>query len=255
MIERKAVYYGRVELIPGVICDGYVLDNGMAVMSERGTADLLGIDQKALNRVRTTGVPKTIEPFINKDLDVRTTSVEVVAKNNPHKGRYIEVYDSSTIESIMRAYVLALAHRKLQKNQRHVGERCAILQCFLARTALESAIKEACGFIPEIQKTAQEYYIDAVGLIQELGFNCSIDTGEDIIATKRDITDFLSVPESTLNHFLRKYKQEITPIRLDTATIRSLGSMANRMNGYSMDDVAKIACGMDTEIGIKLKQR
>ena len=36
MSERKAVYYGQVELIPGVVCDGYVLDDDTAVMSERG---------------------------------------------------------------------------------------------------------------------------------------------------------------------------------------------------------------------------
>ena len=27
MTERKAVYYGQIELIPGIICDGYVLDD------------------------------------------------------------------------------------------------------------------------------------------------------------------------------------------------------------------------------------
>ena len=44
MKEPKAIYYGKVELIPGIICDGYVLDDGTAVMSERGTANLLGMN-------------------------------------------------------------------------------------------------------------------------------------------------------------------------------------------------------------------
>ena len=35
MIERKAVYYGQVELIPGIVCDGYVLNDDTAVMSKR----------------------------------------------------------------------------------------------------------------------------------------------------------------------------------------------------------------------------
>jgi len=43
MTERKAVHYGQVELIPGIICDGYVLDNGQAVLSERGVTDLLAL--------------------------------------------------------------------------------------------------------------------------------------------------------------------------------------------------------------------
>ena len=33
MKEPKAVYYGKVELIPGIICDGYVLDDGIAILN------------------------------------------------------------------------------------------------------------------------------------------------------------------------------------------------------------------------------
>jgi len=89
MTERKAVYYGQVELIPGIICDGYVLDDDTAVMSERGTADLLGMDQKHLNRVRTNWPPKVLKQFIDKGLSVRTNLVEVVAQNSPHCHREI----------------------------------------------------------------------------------------------------------------------------------------------------------------------
>ncbi len=42
MTEQKAVYYGQVELIPGVICDGYVLNDDTAVMSERGSSRIVG---------------------------------------------------------------------------------------------------------------------------------------------------------------------------------------------------------------------
>ncbi len=27
MQEKKTIYYGQVELIPGIVCDGYVLDD------------------------------------------------------------------------------------------------------------------------------------------------------------------------------------------------------------------------------------
>lgn len=73
MQEQKAVYYGQVELIPGIMCDGYVLDDGTAVMSERGTADFLGMNHKALQDVATTGIPKTLKPFIDNGLSVATT--------------------------------------------------------------------------------------------------------------------------------------------------------------------------------------
>jgi len=240
MTERKAVYYGQVELIPGIVCDGYVLDDATAVMSERGTADLLGMDHMTLNRVETTWPPKTLKPFVDKGLSVETTLVKVVAKNSPHKGRKIVVYNSNIIETIIRTYVIASGHNALHKNQLHIGKRCSILVCALTRAALEASIKQACGLTTNIQQTAQKNYIDAVKLIKDFGFTCSV--GDDI-AIKKDITQFLSVPESTLNSFLRKHKSDIQPIRLDSATIRSFGGKASRMNGYHLDDVTKIALG------------
>ena len=64
------------------------------------------------------------------------------------------------------------------------------------------------------------------------------------IAIKKDITKFLDIPESTLNGFLRKHKNNIEPIKLDYTTIREAGFKAPRMNGYHLDDVGKIALGM-----------
>jgi len=240
MTERKAVYYGQVELIPGIVCDGYVLDDDTAVMSERGTADLLGMAHSSLQGMAVTGVPKSLKPFIDKDLSMAVTLVKVTAKSSPYKDRKIVVYDSNFIDAILRAYVMAVGHNALQKNQMHIGRRCVLLFSSLAKTALDAAIKEACGLSPNIQQTAQKNYIDAVKLIKDFGFTCSV--GDDI-AIKKDITQFLSVPESTLNSFLRKHKSDIQPIRLDSATIRSFGGKASRMNGYHLDDVTKIALG------------
>jgi hypothetical protein len=50
-------------------------------------------------------------------------------------------------------------------------------------------------------------------------------------------------------------KNDIQPIQLDAATIRSFGGKASRMNGYHLDDVTKIALGMDSVIGIELKKQ
>ncbi len=252
MTERKAVYYGQVELIPGIVCDGYVLDDDTAVMSERGTADLLGMNHKALQSMATTGIPKRLKPFIDKDFIMATTLIKVIAKGSPYEGRQIVVYSSHTIESLMRAYTMALGNKVLQKNQTHIGLRCVLLLSALVRTALEVSIKQACGLSPNIQQTAQKNYIDAVKLIKDFGFTCSVD---DEIAIKKDITQFLNVPESTLNSFLRKHQTDIKPIKLDSATIRSFGGKASRMNGYHLDDVTKIALGMDSVIGIELKKQ
>jgi predicted oxidoreductase len=127
MTEQKAVYYGQLELIPGIICDGYVLDDDTAVMSERGTADLLGMNHKALQGMATTGIPKRLKPFIDKDFIMATTLVKVTAKGSPYEGRQIVVYNSNIIETIIRAYVMAAGHNTLQKNQLHIGKRCSIL--------------------------------------------------------------------------------------------------------------------------------
>ncbi len=249
MKERKAIYYGKVELIPGIICDGYVLDDGTAVMSERGTADLLGVDQKHLSNVRTNWPPKVLKPFIDKASNVRTNSVKVIAENSPHKGRTISTYNTSMIEELIRSYLLAFASKKLRKNQQHIGERCAVLSASLMKTALDTAIKQACGLSPNIQSITQQNYVE---LIKQFGFIWSFDNE---IAIKKDITNFLDIPLSTLNSFLKKRQDDIQPIKLDYQTIKANGGKATRMNGYSLENVSKIALGMDSVIGIELKKQ
>jgi very-short-patch-repair endonuclease len=250
MTEQKAVFYGQVELIPGIICDGYVLDDDTAVMSERGTADLLGMDQKTLKAVRGNWPLKTLKPFINEASTVRGNFVEVIARNSPHCNRAIVVYTTQTIKSLIHTYALAFINDGLRKNQVHIGKRAIALSISLVQTALDIAIKQACGLYTNIQQTAQNNYIDAVKLIKDFGFTCSAPND---IAIKKDITQFLEVKPSTLNSFLRKHKSDIKPIQLDSATIRSFGSKASRMNGYHIDDVTKMALGIDSVIGIKLK--
>ncbi len=252
MIERKAVSYGQIELIPGIVCDGYVLDDETAVVSFRGTAKLLSMHHGALQNMATKTIPKSLKPFWDKGSNMATKTIMVVAKNSHYKGRNVEVFDSATIESLIRAYTFAFASDKLRDTQKHIGKRCAMLSASLVRTALEVAIKQACGLSPNIQQTAQNNYIDAVKLIKDFGFTCTV--GDDI-AIKKDITQFLKVPDSTLNSFLRKHQTDIKPIKLDSATIHSFGGKASRMNGYHLDDVTKIALGMDSVIGIELKKQ
>jgi very-short-patch-repair endonuclease len=252
MTERTAVYYGQLELIPGIFCDGYVLDDGTAVMSERGTADLLGMDHAPLKRMVLTWPPKVLKPFINNNFIMRGNMVKVNTNRSPYQGRSIVVYDAVTIENIIRAYLLSFGYGKFRQNQLHIVERCSILSASLMRTALDTAIKQACGITTNIQQTAQQHYIDIVKLIKEAGFTCSIPND---IATKKDIAQFLDIPESTLNSFLAKHKDEIQPIKLDRATIRAMGSKATAMNGYHIDNVSKIAMGMDSVVGLELKKK
>jgi very-short-patch-repair endonuclease len=252
MTEIQAVHYGQVEIIPGIQCDGYMLDNGTACLSERGTADLLGMKHAPLQRVAPNWPPKTLEPFVDKGSSMAPKSVKVVAKNSPYKGRNIVIYNASFIESFICGYALALANDALRANQKHVGKRCVILQSSLVKTALETAIKEACGLPINVQTTAQQRYTDIVELMKESGLKCSVS---EEIAIKTDITRFLDIPLSTLNGFLYKRRNEIKPIQLDRKTICAIGSKALRMNGYHIQDVGTVALGMDSVIGISLKEK
>ncbi len=252
MTERQAIHYGQVEIIPGIKCDGYVLDDGTACLSERGTADLLGMKHASLQSMAVNWPPKTLEPFVDKGWSMAVNSIKVVAKNSPYQGRKIVVYSAESIEILISTYALALAYFGLKKTQMHIGTRCVVLQTALMRTALEIAIKEACGIAANLQKTAQKNYANIIELMKESGLKCSVN---EKIAIKTDITDFLDIPLSTLNSFLGKQRNEIEPIRLDRETIRNLGSKASRMNGYSINDVGTIALGMDSVVGISLKEQ
>ena len=173
----------------------------------------------------------------------------MTAENSNHKSKNISVYDSSVIESLIKAYAFALASNTLRKNQKHIGERCVILQSALVKTALDFAIKQACGLSPNIQSITQQNYVE---LIKQFGFICSFDNE---ISTKKDIINFLDIPASTLNSFLKKRQDDIQPIKLDYQTIKTNGGKATRMNGYNLEDVSKIALGMDSVIGIELKKQ
>ncbi|MFK5969420.1 MAG: hypothetical protein QM487_04765 [Candidatus Marithrix sp.] len=224
MQELQAVHYGEVELIPGIKCDGYVLSDGTACLSENGVAKLLGIQRPALRRVVPKWPPNTLKPFVGNAPSVVPKLIKVIAKNNPHKGRYITVYDSNFIESFIRGYALALANDVLRPNQIHIGKRSIILQSVLVITALESAIKQACGLNPNIQKIAQKTYTDVVKILKDFNFICSI---EGDIATKKDIAKFTELPISTINYYLKTHTDAINTIQLDLPTIRQSGSTAN----------------------------
>ncbi len=247
MEERKAVHYGQIELIPGIICDAYVLNDGTPVMSERGTADLLGMDHKTLQAMGGNWPPKTLKPFADNSFSMGGNLVEVIAKNSPYQGRKIVIYDSLAIENLIRTYAAAFTEGGLRKNQVHIGKRAITLLISLIRSALDATIKQACGFTPNIQKTVQE---QCIALMKQYGLTSSFP--EDIY-TKKDIINFLDKPPSTLNSYLKTH--DIPHEKIDRKTIKASGSKATHLNGYNLESVSKIVLGMDSVIGIKLKKQ
>ena len=83
MIEQKAIYYGQVELVPGIICDGYVLNDNTAVLSGRGTASLLGMDHKTLQAMGGNLPPKTLKSFVGQNWSMGGNLVIVDTRNSP----------------------------------------------------------------------------------------------------------------------------------------------------------------------------
>ena len=53
MKKLQAIYYGQLELISGIVCDVYVLNDGTPVMSIIGVAELLSLHLKALQNTTT----------------------------------------------------------------------------------------------------------------------------------------------------------------------------------------------------------
>ncbi|NUM37306.1 MAG: hypothetical protein HUU50_22410 [Candidatus Brocadiae bacterium] len=251
--KLTADYFGKIQIL-GMDVDGYVLSNGKACLSERGAFSLLGFSTPSvLERAYSNLWPKELRPFISKEFECTQTLVKIIA-NCPHKGSDIRVYDAKTINTIARAYSRAYLHGKLRKNQIHIGLHCATLRDAMADIALEQMIYDSCGYKPKesFAQRVETNYLNAIDIIKELGFTCSLP---DDIATKKDIAQFLKVPQDTLNSFLHKHRDEIKPIVLETNQIRSVSSKAGRMNGYSLDDVVKIVLGMDSETGIEVKKR
>ena len=250
MTIKKAVRHNKVNL-SGVGCDSFILECGTAALSERGTANMLGMKQAPFQRMVANWPPPTLAPFMDKDLIVNKYVVEVTAKNSFLQGQKITVYDSKFIEGVIRAYAVGLAKDLLRPNQRHVGERCITLMCAFILTALDAAIREACDLSIDVPKTAREHYLYAVTLLKVQGLIFSVPND---IATKKDLIDHFEVTTSQFNTFVRKPQYEIAPIKLVRAAIRALGSKASRMNGYTAEDVGKIALNMNSKIKAQLNQ-
>ncbi|WP_372365750.1 hypothetical protein [Candidatus Uabimicrobium sp. HlEnr_7] len=237
----------------GVEIDGYVLSDGTPCISERGAAKLLGFSTfSVLQRAYSNSWPKELKPFIPKGFECTQTFAKVIA-NCPHKGSSIHICNAQFINTIARAYSQAYLHCKLRKNQLHIGLHCATLRDAMADTALEQIIFDACRYKPHkaLVERADSNYQNALHYLQESGFKSSLPN----VATKKDLVNFLRVPQSTLNSFLSKHSYQIKPIKLDRRAIQQIGCRASRMNGYELQDVVKVVFGMDTEVTIALKRR
>lgn len=140
--KRKAVHYGQIELIRGVVCDGYVLDDNTTVLSERGTADLLGMYHKRLRDIITHWPPEELKPFVTGDFEFANNLVKVAAKNSPHYGKEIIVYTTEEIQTLITTYALAFTSDALEQSQHCIGERCLMLLQSLVGNTLTRAICE-----------------------------------------------------------------------------------------------------------------
>ena len=65
--------------------------------------------QRTLQNITTKGIPKSLRAFWDKGWNITTEKVLVTAENSHFRGRNVEVFDSTTIENLIRAYASSFA--------------------------------------------------------------------------------------------------------------------------------------------------
>ncbi len=153
-----AIYFGDVSIIPKIYCDGYILDTGEAVLSERGTASLIGMHHKNLHNLMQNWPPKRLARFTRPEIKMVTFKVAVKTKRPNHPAIEIIVYKPDVVGNLIYTYFQAYAKQALLPNQMHIGRRCFCLSVALANTTLATAIKQACKIPVDFQKGVKESY-------------------------------------------------------------------------------------------------
>ena len=105
------------------------------------------------------------------------------------------------------------------------------------------------GFFAQARANARVW--EGVDLLRKMGLQCSV---EDRLATKKDILRFLQIPASTLDSFLRRNRDQITPIRLTREQITAANLVGKRLNAYELAEVLKMVFWMDCQKSIELKK-
>jgi hypothetical protein len=146
------LYYGNINISSEIDCDGYILENGEAGLSEKGAASLLGINRRGLLKIGKNGIPNKLKRFMESDEILNIFPVKVMAKDSPHVNRNINFYSVESIELLLRVYALGLVNGVLQKNQLHIGKRAVIVQHGLVKSTLSAIIRNSCGLKIEILK-------------------------------------------------------------------------------------------------------
>lgn len=141
--QIRAIHYGEAQILPDVLCECYVLEDGQSVMSERGLATMLEMHHKSLQTMAVNWPQKNLESFCDKDKSMSVTFAFITAEKSPYKNQSIVVYDASIIEEIIRVYALAYSSGALRENQIHIGKRASMLVQILVRTALHIHIEHA----------------------------------------------------------------------------------------------------------------
>ncbi|OQW92186.1 MAG: hypothetical protein BWK79_15200 [Beggiatoa sp. IS2] len=121
-----------------------------------------------------------------------------------------------------------------------------------APVALDTAIREVCGLLLDAGQTAQHYGVDIVEIARELGLKSSV--GGDLV-TKMDVAEFWGVKLSKISYYFRKYREYLNPVKLNHWQRQAMGSRATHMKAYPIHEALRVTLGMDSVMGIKLKER
>jgi len=138
----KAWGKGTIQ-IAGIDLDGcYVLEDGTAILSQRGTTKLIGKKWRSSRTESPIFIgAKNLQPFISDELKKRLNGIQFYDGS-----RLVMGYHADILPLICDVYLAARAANALTASQLPVAQMCEILVRVLSRMAMTSLIYEQLGY-------------------------------------------------------------------------------------------------------------
>lgn len=152
----------------GIEIPCYVIEGERRVFVQRGMVDALGMARGSAgsggDRLANFVQGERVKPFVpNELIPVITSPIKFKAPN----GSIAYGYDAEVLHAICLAILAARRDGKLQKQQKHIAERCELLIQAWSLAGIISAVDEATGYQYVRARNAIESLIDR-WLVKEL---------------------------------------------------------------------------------------
>ena len=140
--RHKVTHYGEFELVPGVVLECAVLDDGRRGFIQRQMVQAIGFKGGDRNARFGRFCSKIGVNILN---DNNKTECPFLTVGIPNGGT-AEWVVCDTLVDVVKGGAIAFYAGKLTKHQQHIGERCAHLSSALIGVGLTALIDEATGY-------------------------------------------------------------------------------------------------------------